>query len=388
MIKNPEVKQLKDEIRRLNARIGELEKTEEELKKAERELTRNEKKFRDLVELLPQTVYEMDLRGNFKFTNNYGIQCFGYTHEDIDKGVNFLQLFVPGDREKVKQNIQSILDGTALKGNEYTSLRKDGSTFQSLFYSNPILQNGKPVGLRGVVIDITDQKNAERDLKNSRDQLRNLASHLQSIREEERLIMAREIHDELGQVLTALKMDLIWMQKRLSSYQIDQLKKVQSMSDLVDMTIMTVRRISTELRPGLIDDLGLPAAIEWYCGEFQNRTGIKCDLDLDEKEHILEQDRSISVFRIFQESLTNVARHSKATKVHARLQFDDHTLKMEIRDNGVGITENQINSPKSLGLIGLKERVNPWGGEVIISGVHSKGTTVKVILPIKPGKIV
>jgi len=387
MIKNPEVKQLKDEIRRLNARIGELEKTENDLKNAERELIKKEKKFRDLVELLPQTVYEMDLHGNFKFTNNYGIQCFGYTHEDINKGVNFLQLFVPGDREKVKQNIQSILDDTALKGNEYTSLRKDGSTFQALFYSSPIIQNDKPVGLRGVVIDITDHKKAEQELKNSRDQLRALATHLQSIREEERLIMAREIHDELGQVLTALKMDLIWMQKRLNSYQIDQLKKVQSMSDLVDMTIMTVRRISTELRPGLIDDLGLPAAIEWYCGEFQNRTGIKCNLDLDEKEHIFEQDRLISVFRIFQESLTNVARHSKATKVHARLQFDDHTLKMEIRDNGIGITEDQINSPKSLGLIGLKERVNPWGGKVIISGVHSKGTTVKVILPIKPGKI-
>jgi len=387
MIKNPEVKQLKDEIYRLKARITELKKTEDELKNAERELIKKEKKFRDLVELLPQTVYEMDLRGNFKFTNNYGIQCFGYTHEDINKGVNFLQLFIPADRERVKQNIQSILDGTALRGNEYTSLRKDGSTFQSLFYSSPILQNGKPVGLRGVVIDITDQKNAERDLKNSRDQLRNLASHLQSIREEERLIMAREIHDELGQVLTALKMDLIWMQKRLNTDQTDQLKKVQSMSDLIDMTVMTVRRISTELRPGLIDDLGLPAAIEWYCGEFQNRTGIKCDLDLDEKEHILKQDRSIAVFRIFQESLTNVARHSKATKVHARLQFDDNTLKMEIRDNGIGITEDQINSPKSLGLIGLKERVNPWGGEVIISGVHSKGTTVKVLLPIKHGKI-
>jgi len=382
MEQTAEIKKLKNDIRRLKNRIAELERTEEELKRAKHELIKKEKKFRDLVELLPQTVYEMDLQGNFKFTNNYGIKSFGYTQEDINKGVNFLQLFIPEERERVKNNIQSLLNGAKLTSNEYTSQRKDGSTFQTLFYSSPIIQNGKPVGLRGVVIDITDRKKAERELKNSRDQLRALATHLQSIREEERLIMAREIHDELGQVLTALKMDLIWMQKRLSPEQTEQLNKISSMSDLVDMTIKTVRRISTELRPGLIDDLGLPAAIEWYCGEFQKRTGIICDLDLDDKEHQIEQDQAIAVFRIFQESLTNVARHAKATKIYAHFKCNDHTLTMEIKDNGIGITREQINSHKSLGIVGLRERVNPWGGKVIISGVRNIGTTVKVTLPI------
>ncbi len=383
MEQTAEIKKLKNDIRHLKNRIAELVRAEEELKRAEHELIIKEKKFRDLVELLPQTVYEMDLQGNFKFTNNYGIKSFGYTQEDLNKGVNFLQLFIPEERERVKNNIQSLLNGAKLTSNEYTSQRKDGSTFQTLFYSSPIIQNGKHVGLRGVVIDITDRKKAERELKNSRDQLRALATHLQSIREEERLIMAREIHDELGQVLTALKMDLIWMQKRLSPEQTEQLSKISSMSELVDMTIKTVRRISTELRPGLIDDLGLPAAIEWYCGEFKNRTGIICDLDLDEKEHQLEPDRAIAVFRIFQESLTNVARHAKATKIYAHLKCNDHTLTMEIKDNGIGITREQINSHKSLGIVGLRERVNPWGGKVIISGVQNIGTTVKVTLPIQ-----
>jgi len=386
MTHTDEIKSLKAENRNLKSRIKELEKTEIELKKTERELIKNEKKFRDLVDLLPQTVYEMDLQGNFKFTNKYGIQSFGYTQEDIKKGVNFLQLFVSAERKRVRANIQSILEGGSTIGNEYTSLRKDGTTFQSLFYTNPIMQNDEAIGLRGVVIDITDRKKAESDLKESRDQLRSLASHLQTVREEERLIMAREIHDELGQALTALKMDLIWMQKRLTPEQKEQLNKVHTMSQLVDSTIQTVRRISTELRPGLIDDLGLQAAMEWYCGEFQNRTGIKCNLDLDEDEHPFEQDRVIAVFRIFQEALTNVARHADAENVFVSLHFNSETLSMEIKDNGMGITEEQIFSQKSLGLVGLRERVNPWGGTVIISGIKNIGTTVKVILPIQDGK--
>ncbi|MBU0711315.1 PAS domain-containing sensor histidine kinase [bacterium] len=386
MTHTDEIKSLKAENRNLKSRIKELEKTEIELKKTERELIKNEKKFRDLVDLLPQTVYEMDLQGNFKFTNKYGIQSFGYTQEDIKKGVNFLQLFVSAERKRVRTNIQSILEGGSTIGNEYTSLRKDGTTFQSLFYTNPIMQNDEAIGLRGVVIDITDRKKAESDLKESRDQLRSLASHLQTVREEERLIMAREIHDELGQALTALKMDLIWMQKRITPEQKEQLNKVHTMSQLVDSTIQTVRRISTELRPGLIDDLGLQAAMEWYCGEFQNRTGIKCNLDLDEEEHPFEQDRVIAVFRIFQEALTNVARHADAKNVFVSLHFNSETLSMEIKDNGMGITEEQIFSQKSLGLVGLRERVNPWGGTVIISGIKNMGTTVKVILPIQDGK--
>ena len=386
MTKSTDIKTLKETIHSLKARIKELEKTEIELKKAERELSKNEKKFRDLVDLLPQTVYEMDLKGNFKFTNKYGIQSFGYTQEDLNKGVDFLQLFIPSERKRVRENIRRIFKNEESNGNEYTCLRKDGSTFQALFYSNPIIQNNKAVGLRGVVIDITERKKVERDLKESRDQLRGLASHLQSVREEERLIMAREIHDELGQALTALKMDLIWMQKRLNPEQKEQVRKVQSMSDLVDSTIQTVRRISTELRPGLIDDLGLQAAMEWYCGEFQNRTGILCNLDLDDTDHSLEQDRAIAVFRIFQEALTNVARHANASCVFIGMHFDDKILAIEIKDNGVGITDEQIYSSKSLGLVGLRERVNPWGGEVIISGVKNIGTTVKVLLPIQDGK--
>ncbi|MGC9364750.1 MAG: PAS domain S-box protein [Fidelibacterota bacterium] len=386
MTQSQEIISLKKEIRSLKTRIKELEKAEAELKKTERELIKNEKRFRELVDLLPQTVYEMDLKGRLTFTNKYGIRSLGYSQEDLNKGIDLLQLFIPSERQRVRENIRSILQGNPSRGNEYISLRKDGTTFQSLFYSNAIIQNDKPVGLRGVVIDIDDRKRAESDLKESRDQLRNLAAHLQTIREEERLIIAREIHDELGQALTALKMDLIWLQKRLAPDQPEPLEKVHSMSELVDSTIQTVRRISTELRPGLIDDLGLQAAMEWYCGEFCGRTGIDCKMELDNDEFHLEQDRVIAVFRIFQEALTNVVRHAKATKIFISLHRNSDLLTMEIKDNGIGITEDQIHSPKSLGLVGLRERVNPWGGRVVISGARNVGTTVKVTLPIQDGK--
>lgn len=261
-------------------------------------------------------------------------------------------------------------------------MRKDGTTFQALIYSSPIVYNNKPVGLRGVVIDITDRKKVEQDLKDSRDQFRNLSAHLQSVREEERSYIAREIHDELGQALTALKMDLIWINKRLTTAQSEIAEKISTMFDLIDKTIQTIRRISTDLRPGLLDDLGLTAALEWYCEDFQNRTGINCNLHLRPAEIAIDQKRSIAIFRILQEALTNVARHAHASEVKVNLGIKDHALEMKIVDNGIGITDEQVNDPQNLGLVGLRERVYPWNGHITIKGRPQKGTTVLVFIPL------
>jgi two-component system sensor histidine kinase UhpB len=373
-----ELQDLRRQVEDLQLKTGEKHSIESELKKSE-------KKFRELVELLPQPIYEMDINGNFKFTNQRGFQVFGYTQDDIDQGVSFLRLFIPEDRERVKHNIRRILNGNEMQGNEYTALKKDGSTFQALFYSNPIIHDGHIDGLRGVVIDITDRKYVEKELEQSRDQFRNLSAHLQTIREEERSYIAREIHDELGQALTALKMDLSWLQGKLSSSS-DLCKKIDTMTQLVDLTIQSVRRISTDLRPGLLDDLGLIPALEWYSEEFQNRAGIECRLQIISDTVALDQDRSIAIFRIFQETLTNVARHARASEVIASLKQVDHSLEMIIKDNGIGISEEQIKAPTSLGLIGLKERVYPWGGTVEIYGIPHQGTTVKAVIPLAQEK--
>ena len=168
--------------------------------------------------------------------------------------------------------------------------------------------------------DITERKKAEEQLKGSTEQLRALSAHLQSVREEERTLISREIHDELGQELTGLKMDLSWLVKRLSKNQKSLISKTESMLKLVDSTIQTVRRISSELRPGVLDDLGLIAAIEWQAQDFENRTGITCDFSSSVEEIGLDRDRSTAVFRIFQETLTNVSRHAKATRVKISLE--------------------------------------------------------------------
>ncbi len=374
--------QLLWELKQLRQRMANLEAADIERRRIEKSLSKYESNFQELVNLLPQTIYEMDINGKFRFTNHHGFESFGYNQADIEKGINFTQLFVPEDRERVEHNIKKILEGTEVEGHEYTALRKDGSTFQALIYSSPIMQNNKAVGLRGVVIDITDRKKIEQELKDSRDQFRNLSAHLQSVREEERSYIAREIHDELGQTLTALKMDLIWINRHLTSEQQEISTKIQEMFSLIDQTIHTIRRIATDLRPGLLDDLGLSAAIEWYCEDFENRTGIHCHLELGNEDIILDQQRSIAIFRILQEALTNVARHAKATQVVVKIAIIDHNFMMEIRDNGIGITDEQVNDPQNLGLVGLRERVYPWGGTIIIKGSPRQGTTVKVNIPL------
>jgi signal transduction histidine kinase len=159
------------------------------------------------------------------------------------------------------------------------------------------------------------------------------------------------------------------------------------MRKLIDSTLQTVKRISTDLRPELLDDLGLSAAIEWQGGEFQNRTGIKSEVTMDPEEIILDQDCSIAIFRIFQETLTNVARHSHATRVTVKLKMKTGKIELKVKDNGKGITEKQISGPKSFGLIGIRERVHFLDGNVEIKGVQGKGTTVTVRIPIhKEGK--
>jgi len=223
---------------------------------------------------------------------------------------------------------------------------------------------------------------AEEELRSSREQLRNLSTYLQSVREEERTRIAQMIHDECGQELTALKIDLSWLGNKLRKDQKSLLEKIKSMERHIDVTIQKTQRMSAELRPGVLDDLGLVAAIEWQAKEFQNRTGIKFEVALDPKDIILGQECSTTIFRILQETLTNVVRHAEATSVKATLKEKAGQLELKVRDNGKGITEEQISDPKSFGLIGIRERAYFWGGKVKIRGIKDKGTTVTVSIPL------
>lgn len=261
-----------------------------------------------------------------------------------------------------------------------------GTAVYDNFYYMPaaeLLGGGLPAAqLRRCVQNLAEHKRAEEELESSREQLRNLARYLESAREGERSRIARELHDEMGQALTALKMDLSWLNKALPKDQITLREKTTSMSKLTDTAIKTVKRISTELRPGILDDLGLAAAIEWQAEEFQQRTGIKCEVSLYPEDISLDQVLSTAIFRVLQETLTNVARHTQATKVRIHLRGKAGKLVLEVIDDGKGITLKQISDPKSLGLVGMRERILPWHGEVKISGIPGEGTTVMVSIPL------
>lgn len=239
-----------------------------------------------------------------------------------------------------------------------------------------------PAVLRALreAMDRAERKKAEEDLQRSREELRNLSSHLQAVREKERAYIAREIHDELGQVLTALNMDVSWLRNKFKGEEMIA-SKAESMTDLVNSAIKTIKKISSELRPALLDDLGLGAAIEWQAEEFQKRTGIACDVVIPENI-ILDKDLSTAIFRIFQEALTNVMRHAKATKVSAHFEKNNGRIVLNIEDNGKGITEKQKFNPRSFGLIGMRERVISLGGQICITGIRSKGTKITVSIPL------
>ncbi|MFQ6674695.1 MAG: sensor histidine kinase [Fidelibacterota bacterium] len=229
--------------------------------------------------------------------------------------------------------------------------------------------------------ELAERRRAEERLKQSRDQLRELSAHLQTVREEERIEIAREIHDELGQALTALKMDLFSLNRELPGGNTSFFRKMKSMLEVIDRSLGAVKRISTELRPGLLDDLGLSAAIEWQAREFQNRTGIDCQVMIGQ-DMIENPDQSTAIFRIVQEALTNVARHANAKKVSINLMKNCDKLVLEVLDDGRGISPGEISSADSFGIIGMRERVYPWGGKFEIKGEEGGGTSVTVTVPL------
>ena len=233
---------------------------------------------------------------------------------------------------------------------------------------------------------IVSRRRTSDQVRESREELRALSTHLQTIIERERARIAREIHDELGQELTSLKFDAAWLKERAAGA--NNLVEVEKLTEIlrnIDGAISSVRRIATELRPAVLDTLGLTAAIEWQAKDFQDRTGIKCKLNPMEEDIQLNDETATTVFRIFQESLTNVARHANATEVGVGVDRIDGRLIMQIEDNGKGLDPSAIHGRYSLGIIGMQERVRLLHGELTIEGREGLGTTVRVEVPIVNG---
>ena len=228
--------------------------------------------------------------------------------------------------------------------------------------------------------ELAERAMTEQRLRSSEENLRALAAHLQSVREEERIHIAREIHDELGQALTGLKFDIGKLAKTACRDDPETGEKIAGLSQNIDRIINSVRRIASGLRPEVLDEIGLSAAIEWQAREFQRRTGVRCTVEIEPGFGDPDKERSTALFRIFQELLTNVARHANATRVNARLA-DDHGLSLVVEDNGRGVRSEELEGNKSLGFLGLKERVLAFGGSIDVRGEEGKGTKVSVLIP-------
>ncbi len=239
------------------------------------------------------------------------------------------------------------------------------------------------VGLVHVVRDISQRVEDQRQIEKSREELRRLNAYLQNLREEERTRIAREIHDELGQSLTAMKIEVSWLAKKLDAKDKTMREKLYEIEAIADSTIRTVQKIAYELRPGVLDDIGLQAALELQLEDFMKHTGIDCDVIVEAEIDSLENQLSTVVFRILQETLTNVARHSEATEVRGFVRLSNGTVSAQIVDNGVGFTEEDMSNKVHLGIAGMKERARQVGGEVTVEGVPGQGTRVSFQIPLK-----
>ncbi len=245
--------------------------------------------------------------------------------------------------------------------------------------------DGRIEGHFGIQRDVTSRRKEEEELLRSRQELRDLTARLQSVREKERTRISHEIHDELGQALTGLKLDLAWIATRLRDRP-ELLERARSVVARIDGTVDAVRRIATELRPSVLDHLGLVAAVEWQAQEFEKRTGVACGLAVRADHVEIGEGLATTIFRMLQEALTNVARHAGASRVEIALTITPVELLLEVRDDGRGISEDEIAARHSLGLVGLRERALACNGDLVIGGVPSGGTTVSVRIPLGPGR--
>jgi PAS domain S-box-containing protein len=364
-------------------------------KRAEEALRDAETRYRLLFEHSPDGIVIIDpaTARPLEF-NETAHRQLGYSREEFSR-LSISDLDAVETAEETKAQIANVIrEGR----NDFETLHRTRQgeirNIQVTAQNTEIL--GHPV-YHCIWRDITERKRTEEELRTSRLQLRALATRLQQIREEERIMIAREIHDEMGGGLTGLKMDLSWLLRKMGDAdpgeeRVALMDKIHTSNALIDQMIQVVRRISTDLRPSILDDLGLIAALEWQLSEFTSRTEIPHKFATTFEYVNMEADTAVAVFRVFQEALTNVVRHSRATKVAVVLReserslFGDESFVLEIRDNGRGITEEEILNPESLGLLGMKERVLTFGGELSIRGEPGGGTALVLKIPRKQGE--
>ncbi len=352
-----------------------------ERKLMEEALITSEEKYRELIEKAGIAIMIYQPEDEITFFNDKFADLFGYSVDGItSKSLN--SLVHPDDWHGLSAFLSDRIKGAELTTRfEFRGISQDGTERTIECDLADMDKDGVVVGQRLYMWDITNRKMIEHELLRSHEQLRMLSAHIQAAREGERASIAQTIHDELGQNLTAMNMDISWIEKNLLPEQEAVKEKADGIAGLIYETLQRVKRLSAELRPGLLDDLGIVAAIEWHADEFHKASGIKCKMDVDQQIPKLDKDTSVIVFRVFQEIMTNVARHAKATQVKVVFRLVDNQLVLEISDNGRGIKDEEIGKQTSFGIVSIKERARLLGGSVSFEAKRGRGTTVRMLIP-------
>ncbi|MFC2102079.1 PAS domain S-box protein [Bacteroidota bacterium] len=347
--------------------------------RTEQSLRESENKFRRITEQVADLIFMTDRNGLLVYISPASRTLFGYEpHEMLTENfTNFL------DKAEIRRAVAAFK--LSMKTGKITDMilkmeRKDGKLFDGELRATIYKDHGRVQGTIGLIHDITERKKLQEEIASSREQLRKLNEHVIEAREEERMNISREIHDELGQALSALKLDLGWIMKNTSENIVLQ-ERVEKMIQLTTSTISDVQRISSSLRPGILDDLGLSAACEWYCEEFEKRSGLNLETVIDTIETSPSAE-STAIFRILQEGLTNILRHAQASKVNIILKSTNKNIHLSISDDGVGIPEERLDSRDSLGMLGMRERVRQFAGTFAVTSSEGKGTLLKIKIPI------
>ncbi len=342
------------------------------------ELHASEEKYRLFFENSLDGILLTNGKGEIFAANPAACEIFGMTEEEICTSGR------KGILDESDPNWTSFFEERSRTGKakaELRHFRKDGSVFIAEVASVKFVSANGETRTNTIVRDITERRRTEAEIKESYEQIRQLTAHLQNIREEERTHIAREIHDELGQQLTVMKMDISWMKKKIKAGDVAAVPaKIDELVEILDGTVASVRRISTDLRPSLLDDIGLIATIEWQAELFSKRTGIPVKLNIGTDLQIPDE-HAIGLFRILQESLTNIARHANASQIVIHLENNQKEFILYIEDNGDGFDKKQTVHNKTLGILGMKERTLMMKGEFIIESEPNNGTRVKVRVP-------
>ncbi|HQW83850.1 MAG TPA: PAS domain S-box protein [Ferruginibacter sp.] len=352
-------------------------------KNAEEEITESELRFRTLTKNAPVGIFETDANGLTTYVNQTWLNYTGLSFEEAI-GDAWMYIIHPEDRANQVKSWKNKTQNIEPSETEYRIINKNGQVRWVNGKAIPVINSsGKVSGYIGTIADVTELKIALELLNERTKQLGELSAHLQNIRENERTHIAREIHDELGQQLTALKMDISWLSKKNCNDHVDVKMKFEDAIILIDDTVKSIRRIGTELRPSIIDDLGLNAAMEWQVVEFRQRLDIEIKFVNTFDDTKIDPTISISLFRILQESLTNIARHSKANEVNVGMEKTGNAVQLFIQDDGVGFNITHNKNSKTFGLMGIKERVAMLNGQCSIISTPGKGTHIAVQIPLQ-----